>query len=229
MLDARALLFISALLIIPGSAFAQTAQPSDAAKEMAGTWEMSNADRDKICMITFKPEAAPGGLKLEFDKACGEAFTVTKDISAWKIGIDGLHFVDAKGRTLLELDEVEKGIFEGVRPSEGRYFLQNLASVRAEAKPEQVFGEWGVTRGTDQPICIITFSNTVVTENRALEVKPGCDKSITDFNPTAWNMERGELVVSSPRGAWRFEEAGPVACRRVPEGTDPLWLVRQQP
>ncbi len=229
MLKARALLVISALLAVPGGVLAQPAQLSDAAKEMAGTWEMSNADRDKICMVTFKPETAPGGLKLEFDKDCGEAFAMTKDVGAWKIGRDGLHFVDSKGRTLLELDEVEKGIFEGVRPNEGRYFLQNLASVRAEAKPEQVIGEWGVTHGTDQPICVINFSNTAVAENLALQVKPGCDKSVTDFNPTSWHMERGELVVSSPRAAWRFEEAGPVAWRRVPEGTEPLWLVRQQP
>jgi hypothetical protein len=40
-------------------------------------------------------------------------------------------------------------------------------------------------------------------------------------------MERGELIVSSARGSWRFEEAGQIAGRRVPEGTDPLWLVRQ--
>jgi hypothetical protein len=39
-------------------------------------------------------------------------------------------------------------------------------------------------------------------------------------------MERGELVIFSPRGAWRFEEAGEIAWRRVPEGNDPLWLVR---
>jgi hypothetical protein len=35
------------------------------------------------------------------------------------------------------------------------------------------------------------------------------------------------LVISSVRGSWRFEEAGEIAWRRVPEGTDPLWLVRQ--
>ena len=40
-------------------------------------------------------------------------------------------------------------------------------------------------------------------------------------------MDHGELVISSAKGSWRFEEAGEIAWRRIPEGKDPLWLVRQ--
>jgi hypothetical protein len=223
----HALAFIVALFASPGGVFAQGAQPSDEAKAMTGVWEISNADRDKVCMVTFAPEAIAGGLKIEFDKACGEAFEVTKEVGAWKIDKDGLHFVDSKGRSLLDLDEVEKGIFEGVRPGEGRYFVQSLAAVRTEAKPEQVFGDWQVSRGTEEAICLITFSNSPRAENFSLELKPGCGALVANFNPTSWHMERGELVVSSARGVWRFEEAGEIAWRRVPEGTEPLWLVRQ--
>jgi len=215
------------LLAAAGGAFAQTAQPSDAAKAMFGTWEISNADRDKICMVSFQPEAAPGGLKVDFDKTCGDVFPITKDISAWIIGADGLHFVDAKGKTILDLDEVEKGIFEGARPEEGRYFMQNLASARAVPTLEQVFGDWAVSRGTDTPLCVITLSNSAVADNFALQLKPGCDAVVTGFNPTSWRMERGELVIASAQSAWHFEEAGQTTWRRVPEGTDPLWLVRQ--
>jgi hypothetical protein len=223
----RALAFTIAWLAVPGGAFAQRAQVSDEAKAMEGGWEISNADRDKICTVTFAPEPAPGGLKLEFDPACAEAFEVTKEVGAWRIDKDGLHFADAKGRSLLDLDEVEKGIFEGVRPGEGRYFVQSLAAVRTEAKPEQVFGEWQVSRGTDEALCVVILFNKPVAENFSLELKPGCGALVTGFNPTSWHMERGELVISSARGSWRFEEAGEIAWRRVPEGNDPLWLVRQ--
>lgn len=226
MLSLRALAF-SALVAFPACAFAQGAQPSDEAKEMKGAWEISNADRDKSCVVTLAPQPAPGGLKLEFDKTCGEAFEVTNEVRAWRIDKDGLHFVDAKGRSLLDLDEVEKGIFEGVRPNEGRYFIQSLAAVRSEPTPDQVFGDWGVSRGSEQPICVITLSNKPAAESFALEVKPGCGALVAGFNPTSWRMERGELIVSSARGSWRFEEAGQIAWRRVPEGTEPLWLVRQ--
>lgn len=213
--------------LVPAPAQAQA--PSDEAKEMIGAWEISNADRDKICTVTLAAEPVRGGngMKLEFDPGCAEAFQVTKEVAAWRLDNDGLHFVDAKGRALIDLDEVEKGIFEGMRPGEGRYFVQSLAAVVPEATPEQVLGEWQVSRGTDESICVVILSNTPVAENFSLELKPGCGALVTGFNPTSWNMERGELVITSAKGAWRFEEAGEIAWRRVPEGNDPLWLVRQ--
>jgi hypothetical protein len=228
MWNLRALVFIVAVLAIPGGVRAQSAQElAEEIKAMAGTWEISNADRDKICQVTLAPDPAPGGMKLQFEPGCAEAFEVTKEVGAWRIDKDGLHFVDSKGRALIDLDEVEKGIFEGMRPGEGRYFVQSLAAVRVEAKPEQVFGEWQVSRGTDEAICVITLADKPMAENFSLELKPGCGGLVTGFNPTSWHMDRGELVISSAKGTWRFEEAGEIAWRRVPEGTDPLWLVRQ--
>ena len=44
------------LLLIGAGVPAQAQQPqppSDAAKAMVGTWELSNADRDRTCNITF--------------------------------------------------------------------------------------------------------------------------------------------------------------------------------
>jgi hypothetical protein len=218
---------LAAAGLVPAAAQAQA--PSDEAKEMAGAWEISNADRDKICNVTLAAEPVRGGngMKLEFDPACAEAFEVTKDVVAWRLDKEGLHFVDAKGHALIDLDEVEKGIFEGMRPGEGRYFVQSLAAVLPEATAAQVFGEWQVSRGTDESLCTIVFSETQVAENFALELKPGCGALVTGFGPTSWHMERGELVISSAKGSWRFEEAGEIAWRRVPEGNDPLWLVRQ--
>jgi hypothetical protein len=227
MLNLRTVAFIVAVLALPTGVCAQATQPSEQAKEMTGSWEISNADRDKLCTVTLSPEPAPGGMKLDFEPACAEAFEVTKSIRAWRLDKDGLHFVDSRGRALIDLDEVEQGLFEGMRPGEGRYFVQSLAAVRAEAKPEQVFGEWQVSRGTDEAICLITLSNKPAGENFSLELKPGCGAVVTGFNPTSWHLERGELVISSARASWRFEEAGEIAWRRVPEGTDPLWLVRQ--
>jgi len=100
---------------------------------MEGEWEISNSDRDKICIVTLAPLPAPGGMKLQFEPNCTEAFEVTKDITAWKLDKDGLHFMDARGRALIDLDEVEKGIFEGMRP-EGRR-IASSASGRSAAAP----------------------------------------------------------------------------------------------
>ncbi len=228
MWNLRTLAFIAAVIAFPGGVLAQSAQElAEEIQAMKGEWEISNADRDKICMVMLAPDPAPGGMKLEFGTGCIEAFAIFKDVKAWKLDKDGLHLVDAKGVALLDLDEVEKGMFEGMRAGEGRYFVQSLAAVRVEAKPEQLVGEWQVSRGTDESICVITLSKTPVAENFSLELKPGCGPLVTEFAPTSWRMDRGELLISSAKGTWRFEEAGEIAWRRVPEGTNPLWLVRQ--
>ena len=80
--------FAAALLTasIAAAGFAPGAgAQSDSGTPMLGLWELSNADRDKICMINFKLDAAGPGRALEFQKGCAEAFPETKDIVAWAI------------------------------------------------------------------------------------------------------------------------------------------------
>jgi hypothetical protein len=217
----------AALFFLAGSAVAQSPQP-EAVKAKLGAWEISNADRDKVCMVTLRPEPAPGGHKLEFAKGCADAFALVKGIAAWTISRDKMRFVDAKGKTILELDEVEQGMFEGERPGEGLYFMQSVAATAPARTSDQMVGDWAVMQGSDKPICTLTFSNTAAADGFAVKVKPGCDAAVSAFNPTSWRLDRGELVVSSARGGpWRFEEGDPTTWRRVPESADPVWLVRQ--
>lgn len=225
MVQVRILAFLFALT---SGAFAQSAQElADEAKSMAGDWEISNGERDKFCTVTLSSDSLRVGMRLKFAPDCAEAFEITKDIAAWRLDKDGLHFVDAKGVALINLDELEKGIFEGIRAGDSRYFVQSLAAVRTEAKPEQLVGEWQVSRGTDESICVVNLTTRKSGENFSLELKPDCGPLVKGFAPTSWRLERGELVISSAKGTWRFEEAGEIAWRRIPEGKDPLWLVRQ--
>src|SRR5581483_8432248 len=157
---------------------------------------------------------------------CADVFPVTKDVTAWTAAAEGLLLLDAGGKSLLDLDEVENGVFEGVRPEEGRYVMRNLAAAHVEAKPEQLVGDWDVSQGTDTPLCVITFSGTAVADGFALQLKPGCDPLVSDFNPTFWRLDQGDLLLSSAQGVWRFEPAGSSAWQRIPEDPSPLWLVR---
>ena len=97
--------FAIASLVVVG-ARAQ-APVSDQAKAMAGgSWEFSNADRDKRCMIVFKTTPAAAGMRLEFDKACAEAFPFIKEIAGWTIAEnDFLRLLDPKGKSLLEFSD----------------------------------------------------------------------------------------------------------------------------
>ena len=68
-------ILIVALALVSWPAFAQAPAEQKAElkaeqKTMSGTWEMSNSERDQLCNLTFRPEVAKGGFKLEFNPAC---------------------------------------------------------------------------------------------------------------------------------------------------------------
>src|SRR5271157_836813 len=119
--------------LFPAAVSAQApANPlNDTVKTLAGAYEFSNADRDRRCTVDLKTDlAGAAGLKLEFDQACATVFPFVKDISGWTIDDgDFLRLNDAKGKPVLEMNEVEHGIFEVPRPGEGVLFLQSVASV----------------------------------------------------------------------------------------------------
>jgi hypothetical protein len=97
---------------------------------------------------------------------------------------------------------------------------------------DQMAGDWGVVRGTGKTVCTITLTNTATAEGDSftLKLKPGCDALVTRFGPATWYMDRGELVFKSKGGQyWRFAASDPINWQRVPEGRDPITLVRQQP
>jgi hypothetical protein len=206
--------------------------PGDAAKAMVGTWELSNSDRDKSCNITFRLDPAQSGYVIALEKSCGEQFPPLRDVAAWTIGKnDMLLFVDRAAKPILELLEVEGGMYEGLRPNEGRYFLQNAAVAAAtrDKTADQMFGDWTFTRGAGRPICAVTLANTAANaDSFTLVVKSGCDAFVIRFGPASWKMERGQLVLQSAKGeAWRFEETDPSTWARIPSSRPPVLLVKQ--
>jgi protease inhibitor Inh len=225
------LLTLGLLLAGITHAAAQTgAPPSDAVNSMLGGWEMSNAERDKTCIITFGLDAAGPGRALDLPKECSTAFPNIKDAAAWTIDNDALRLVDARGTTLIEFNEVENGLFESAHSTGTLYFLQTLAAAQGrEHTPDQMFGTWNFVRANGRTICQITLMDTAAdTDNFALETKPGCDQLITRFAPRAWRMDRGQFVLVSTRGdVWRFEEEETNNWHRIPEGRQPLLLVKQ--
>ena len=197
---------------------------------MVGGWEISNADRDRRCPLTFSVEPAPGGYKIEFDAGLHRArFPSLGDVVAWGFGPkDVLRLLDAKGAALLEFTEVENGMFESERGAEGLLFLQTQASLKVETRTaEQIVGDWSLLREADKPLCRLTLSNTASGDAFRVIVKPGCDKAIAAFNPSTWRLDGDQLVLTGRGGAWRFSESDATVWERVPLSVDPLLLVRQ--
>lgn len=225
------LLALGLLLAGITHAAAQTgAAPSDAVNSMLGGWEMSNAERDKTCIITFKLDMTGPGRALDVPKDCTTTFPNIKDVAAWTIDNDALRLVDARGTALLEFNEVENGLFESAHSTGTLYFLQTLAAAQGrEHTPDQMFGSWNFVRANGKAICQIVLMDTAAdTDSFALETKPGCDALVTRFAPRAWRMDRGQFVLVSTKGdVWRFEEEETNNWHRIPEGRQPLLLVKQ--
>ena len=223
-----------ALLTCAGFAASAHAQPapsaSDAAKAMVGAWEISNAERDKRCAVTFSVDPAPLGFKLALEAACATAFPALKDVVAWTLGKnDVLRLVDARSAAVVEFTEVENGLYEGERRGEGLLFLQTQAAVKAGTRSaEEMFGDWQVLRELDKPLCRFTLSNqSSGGDGYKLIVKQGCDSSIAGFGLTTWQLDRDQLILTGRGGTWRFEESDPTTWELVPLSTNPLLLLRQ--
>ena len=225
-----------AVLVLAGLAAGARAQAplSDEAKAMAdGTWEFSNADRDKRCTLTFRTDPAAVGMRLEFDRGCAGLFPFVKEIVGWSLTQnDFLRLLDAKGQSVLEFSEVESRIFEAPRPGEGILFIQSSTAVGPPPKEaDQMLGDWALQRA-GKAICAFTLANTPAGDDFfALKLKAGCDALVTRFAPTAWQMDRGELVLRNARSqTWRFAEVvgedDRSSWQRVPEGPQPMTLVR---
>jgi hypothetical protein len=225
-------LFAPALGLCVGPARAEPAPPSEAAKDMVGAWEISNAARDKTCPLTFNLDPVPGGYGLEID--CGAVFPSLRGIAAWGMGPDDeVRLFDGKGTIMLDFTEVESGMYEAERKGEGLYFMRSQAAIRATTvSPEQLFGDWVLLQEADKPLCQITLSNASAEDAGAGEtfkivVKPGCVAAIAAFGLATWRLDSNELLLNGRAGTWRFSESDATIWERIPPSTDPLLLMRK--
>jgi hypothetical protein len=227
------LLGLAAVVAASQTLAQQSITSNETFKTMIGKWELSNADRDRTCHLTFKADPSGTLFKLELDKACPVQMPELKDVTGWTIGgLDLVKLMDGKGKAVFEFSEVENGMFEAQRPGEGIFFMQNAATAAAAAASvslDQMAGDWGVVRGSGKTVCTITLTNAAAGNDAfALKLKPGCEAFVTSFGPAAWYLDRGELVLKSKAGRfWRFEANDPTNWQRVPEGREPVNLVRR--
>jgi hypothetical protein len=224
------LVIVTALACIGApTAWAQDAQAL--VSGMVGQWELATAERSKTCVLTLSADKAAGGMRVELDSGCAAALPFTATVAAWSVrGLDIVRLQNAAGDAVIDLTEVESGIFEGVRTGEGVYLLQDLAAARALTRSmDQMIGEWALMRGSGRTLCHMTLTNTEADgDNFKVFLNGGCGPSVTGFNPVMWRLERGEIILTAANGqSWHFQADDNARWRRVPEEADPLVLSRQ--
>jgi Protease inhibitor Inh len=220
------------MLLVAGLSPAPAQDASTLKKDMIGQWELATTERSKTCVVTLKGDLGPQGLKLELEPGCAAALPFTKEITAWNIrGLDIVRLQNAAGEAVIDLTEVESGIFEGLRTGEGVYILQNLAAARSLAKSmDQMIGDWSMVRGNGQAICGLTLTNTEAgQDNFQVFVKPKCDPAIAAFGPALWRLDHGQMLLMSAKGeTWQFEADDNAQWRKVPDSANPLMMLRGQ-
>ena len=220
------------MLLFAGLSPATAQDASTLKKDMIGQWELATTERSKTCVVTLKGDLGPQGLKLELEPGCAAALPFTKEITAWNIrGLDIVRLQNAAGEAVIDLTEVESGIFEGLRTGEGVYILQNLAAARSLAKSmDQMIGDWSMVRGNGQAICGLTLTNTEAgQDNFQVFVKPKCDPAIAAFGPALWRLDHGQMLLMSAKGeTWQFEADDNAQWRKVPDSANPLMMLRGQ-
>ena len=149
-------------------------------------------------------------------------FPLVNDVAGWNFPEgDLLRLLDAQGRTLVEFSEVEDGIYEAPTPGLGVLFLQSPAAAGPPPKsPEEVAGNWAITRGTGAPACALTLATTVLRDAFVLTVKPGCDprscgsvSSNGAWIAASWSWCRRAAL---PGGSSRSKTAPGTGCRKAP-------------
>jgi len=215
---------------LPGSVHAQTPPLGEQAAAMLGSWEFSNANRDRRCTAVFTKVPVAGGHKVEFDPDCVNLFPFIQNVTGWRFPeSDNLFLFDAGGKTLAEFSEVEAGMFEAPTPGVGVLFLQNAAAAAPPPKkPEEVAGDW--TIAATAVLCEISLDTAAAPGGgMRLTIKPGCRDDVVKLNFIRWRIEGGELQLLPAQGTtpWRFVENDSDNWRRIPEGSEQVNLIRR--
>lgn len=216
-------------LLVAGSAQAQ--DRPDAAT-LAAAYQLANADGDRTCAMTLKPDAAGSAFAISFDKAaCADAIPFSADVTAWTPGPgDSIRLLGPKGVLIAEFTEGVAGSWEALREGDGVYFLTNpkLADPAKQAQPADLFGTWDAARTAGKPVCRMEFGQEGSDDGGyQLELSADCDAGILRFGPISWRLERGDLVLTSAKGdTLRFAQQEEGGWAKVPESSRPLLLTR---
>lgn len=219
-----------ALAVLPAAgAFAQD-KPDPAA--LAAAYQLANADGDRVCAMTLKPDPVGTAFAIGFDKAaCADAIPFTGDVTAWTPGPgDSIRLMGARGALVAEFTEGAAGSWEALREGDGVYFLTNpnLTDPAKQAQPADLFGAWDVARTAGKPVCRMELKDEQTDDGGyGLALASGCDAAIVRFGPVSWRIERGDLVLASAKGeTLRFAAQEEGGWAKVPESNRPLLLSR---
>jgi hypothetical protein len=213
-----ALVFALGVLVASGAA-ALTLEGSQSA---IGQWEVSTSHGANTCRLTLRGEQVHGGFFVGMPAACRHALPILSNVVAWILpGDNHLDLADAYGKALLDFAPSEGDRFAAAGPQGESYVLTFIAGAPAPAnlpaggptapdaaaarpsasrvvlRPSDVAGRYAVLREAGRDTgCMVTLDIS----SKAF-LSPACrDQGIVIFDPTAWRMAGGRLVIVARKG-----------------------------
>jgi hypothetical protein len=230
-------------LALVAPAIAQTSAPAGKidpveVRNLAASYELTNADATLKCIVTLETKPAGRGLFLAYDRTvCNPRFGFLGEVSAWVPGIAGaILLIAPDGRVVTEFTEGVGGVYEAIRENDGVYFFANLQFVDPSERVQtaDLVGLWNLSR-TDNPKdppknCAVRLTDEVAGDQLfTLRVLPECDAAIVQAGLETWQLERGDIVLRARSGeALRFEKSDMKNWIKVPEKPRPMTLSRPQ-
>lgn len=221
---------------------APAAKPSTPAKPMdpalradverrAGSFTLTSADGERTCPLVLKTAGAGPGFALAFAADGCPVIAFTAQVVAWAPDPSGaIRLLNGQGRTVAEFTEGAAGTYEALREGDGVYFIATPAALQEDVvHPEEMFGDWDLSRTAGTPLCRWILSDTPVAAGAfAVRVGPGCEPGLAAFSPTGWRLEGGNVLVTSGSGAstLRFARQEDGGWAKVPERGRPLLMSR---
>jgi hypothetical protein len=188
-----------------------------------GQWELSTSHGANTCRLTLRGEQVHGGFFVGMPAACRHALPVLSNVVAWILpGDNHLDLADAYGKSLLDFAPSEGDRFAAAGPQGESYVLTFIAgapappanlpagspaapdtaaarpnAARVILRPADVAGRYAVLREAGRDTgCMVTLDIS----SKAF-LSPACrDQGIVIFDPTAWRMAGGRLVIVARKG-----------------------------
>jgi hypothetical protein len=220
-----ALAVVGVLCHCPGAWAAVTLDRPEA---VVGQWNMALDGANKQCRVTLRSVPVHGGLSLAMPIGCRHALPILNSVGAWILpGDNHLGLADVYGKSVVDFSIAMDGALVASGPQGETYRLTRVAeampaknadavdqtaaapiklaanSPHAVIRPSEVAGRYSVMReGGKDTGCMLTLDDQVKTKggDKAF-LSPACrDQGIVIFDPAAWQLVSGRLVLTARKG-----------------------------
>lgn len=207
--------------------------PAERATALADSYQLTNADGDRVCPIAIgdKPRKGSATFEVSFDKAsCAATILFSADIAAWAPGPgDSIRFSSPDGKLVAEFTEGIGGTWEALREGDGVYFLVNPRLADPAIRPADLAGAWDLAQTPGTPICRVELTDTPEgSDTFRLTLGNVCAASVVALAPDRWRLDGGDLWLLTAKGeGLRFARQEDGSWEKVPPGDgEPLVLTR---